>query len=171
MRRICLLCLAVVSLSAPSVFAAESLADWARTLSQPDTHRKILDRIFPDQLGPVSPAVQDKQNGTYFFTDNSSWVRLGREVVLGLTETTKTPYLIVTCMLYHARDEEPVSATSYLFRDTSQRPSALTGGYATHERLHLVKLPKLGKSFIVVEDSVASPQGAMRQWSAFLLDV
>jgi hypothetical protein len=160
-------CLLGISLIGSPV-AAETLGDWAITFLKPETQRKVLDRIFPDQIGAVSDAVLDKQNGTYFFTKNSSFVRLGKDFVWN---PAGSPYLIVTCMLYRAMDQEPTVATSYIFRDTQQRPATLTAGYATHERVRLVKLPKLDKSFLLVEDSVANPQGEMRQWTAFLLEV
>jgi len=62
-----------------SAFAAETLVI-GPSIAQPQTQRKILDRIFRIDCGRCPPPSEDKQNGTYFFPDNSTWMR-SRDVV------------------------------------------------------------------------------------------
>jgi hypothetical protein len=151
-----------VGLLSTTVFA-DSLADWAASYSKPETQQKILNRIFPDQVGTVSDAIQDKTEGTYLFPKGTSWVQLGKNTVPGAS------YFIVTCMLYHRPVESPISAVSYVFRGTDQRPVAISAGYASRERVYQVTLPKLGKTFLLMMDSLGFDSS--RRWSASLLEV
>jgi hypothetical protein len=162
------LAFAVMSLANTRCFAESSLSQWAADFAKPEVQQKILNRIFSDQIGPVSAAVLDKTDGTYNFPNDNSWVRLGKDVVYS-SASASGPYLVVSCTLTHAPDQPPVNATSYLFHDMDQRPVAISAGYAARERLEKVTLPKLGKTFLLLLDS--SNQGGARQGSASLLDL
>jgi hypothetical protein len=146
--------------------AAESLARWAADFEKPETQQKILDRIFPGQIGSVSSAQLDKNSQMYIFPKVSTWARLGKDVVFSSSASGARSLLAVSCMFYRSPESEPTSATSYLFSDPARRPVAISGGYATHERVQAVTLSKLGKSFLLVMAS--SGQGTEKQWSASL---
>jgi hypothetical protein len=150
---------------APSLYA-ETLADWVLALDQPQVQKKILDLIFSN-VGSVSSAKRDTQvPEIYIFPTNGSWVRLAQ----GVAWDEKVPYLVVTVQFSHAPERDPINSTSYLLRNTTRRPKAISAGYAMYERVQKVDLPLLKKSFLMLEN--ASSRGpAKGQWSAALIQV
>jgi hypothetical protein len=168
MRKVWLaIILAGICLVGTPVHAVDSLAAWAASLDKPETQQLILGRIFSGEVGPLSAGIPDKQTGSYLFPKNNSWVRLAKEAVYVSSTSTGGPYLVVSCMLYNRLDQEPVSATSYIFYDPAQRPTAISGGYANYEQIQLANLPKLNRWFLVMVDT--SGKGSSKQSSAFVL--
>src|ERR1041385_6834514 len=159
----------LVALIAGPAAAEETLARWAENFDTPEVQQLILNKIFSGQVGPLNAAVLDKGSNRYLFPKNDSWVELGRDKVFFPASKTEKPTLVVSCMLYNRPERGPVTATSYLFQDPSQRPVAISGGYAAQERVDLVQLPKLGKTFLVLVDT--SKNGSVPQCSAFVLSL
>ena len=96
-------------------------------------------------------------------------MRLSQDAVRDTsTAAGHTPFLVVSCMSYQSPEKEPMSAVSYVLHDTMRRPAALSGGYAAHERVQQVTLPKLKKSFLLIVSSSGKGSGKTGQWSAAL---
>src|SRR5258708_10846131 len=151
------------------VSAEDPLSRWAAEIEKPEVQQAVLDHIFPGQIGPVSSSIPPaSKQGTPFFPKGSSWVQLGKDVVLG--PRSGGSYLVVSCTLYYKPDRDPVNTATYLFLDPLRRPTALTAGYASYERVQRIQLPKLDKSFLVVVDR-SSNKGGSPQWSASLLEI
>ena len=147
--------------------AADSLKEWSQNIDKPEVQQKILSRIFSAQVGSVSASVPSSQPGSPLFPMGGSWVRLGQDVVYVSSTSTGGPYLVVTCMLYNEKDQSPATAASYIFYDTAQRATAISGGYATHEQVQVATLPGLNRSFVILVS--ASGKGPAQQTSASVL--
>ncbi len=161
----------VLAVGLPAMAMADTLESWANSFQNPETQQKILDRIFPGHVGPVSQARTDPTGRRYFFSRGAMWVRLGDDIAFD-TRTTggHAPFLVVTCMQYQQPERSPMSGVTYLLHDTLQRALSLTAGYAAEEEVHLVELPKMGRSFLLILGT--SPGGSRgKQQSATLYEI
>jgi hypothetical protein len=150
--------------------AEDTLAQWATGYAQPEIQIKILKLIFPDLDTSARSGTLEKTQGTYLFPQDDSWLQLGKVMLWNPpTAPQGKGYLIVTCLLRRRPDQDPLNATSYLLRDTEQSPVALSGGYSTDEQVHKIDLPKLKKSFLVLEDTFSPSRGARSTSGVFVL--
>ncbi len=162
---------AVLFWVAPMQAAAPTLKDWAENFTALPTQFAILDKVFPGQIGPIAQAQPGKKDTPAFFPKGGMWVRLGNGFASDLSaENRPVSYLVVTCMVYQRLDRNPMSAVSYLLKDTFSRATPLTGGYSAQEHASTVYLPKLKRSFLLIQS--ASPDGARgNQTTASLYDM
>lgn len=145
-----------------------TLADWARQFDEPETQRTILDRIFPGQIGPASSAQTAKDGRTLLFPKGGMWVSLGSS--FAYESKPSSPFMVISSIVFQRLDRKAMSTVSYLLRDDSSRPVALTGGYSANESATVISLSQLNRVFILIESS--SPDGARGdQLSATLYDV
>ena len=69
------------------------------------------------------------------------------------------PILVVTELTRPSKEEAPVNATSYVFRDTTHKPIPISIGYGNREHVTEITLPKLNQSLLMVETISLTPQG------------
>ena len=149
--------------AASPALAEESLSRWAASFSTLETQHVILQRIYPDDLGPASSASTDPSQGTFLFSKGDTWVQLAKDDVWSPSAgADERPILIVTALVRRQRDQAPASATSYAFRDAGQSPIPITSGYAGRETLHLATLPRLGQTFVIVNSLLSDSQGSVK---------
>jgi hypothetical protein len=142
---------------------AETLDDWQKTFNEPATQRKMLESIFPDQIESAAP-VKNKE-GLWLFEKQSKLAAVRPKHVI------QSSGLIVTVLIYSDPDQPPLSAVSYLFRDTYREPIALSDGWAPEEKVESITLKGINKSFILVEDLFVGKDARPVSSRAALLDV
>jgi len=156
-------------LSVPLAAADDPLAYWEQHYNEPAVQQKILNRIFSGQIGPVSNAQRDKESGATIFPKNGGWVKLASKPVYLPRKSGAGPFFIATCMFYNQVERGPINATTYLVRNATDRPDAISGGYAAEEAAEAVELPKLGKTFVAIVGSFG--KNNQLQWSGSVVSI
>ncbi len=164
--------LAAWALTSP-VFAEETLAQWAESITTHDTQYKILRLLYPGIPSASQGTAESPSDGVLFPKNESAseWVGLNSEYVWMAGEPGRTPMLLITVLIRKSKDKAPYGATSYILRGTDRRPIAISDGLAGREHVRLLEVASLKKTFLILERLSFTNRGEIASKTAELYTI